>query len=91
MLKTRAVAVLITDSLISPVRARGYFGIQNPHATNILFVTFNTGEELGRLATILIGVKVGPGEFYEVLTNKNSGEIRGITTGGTVDAVVNEG
>ena len=88
--ETRPVSIALTDTLVSPVRSRNYFGIQNRHATNPIYVTFNGSEQNGRAATILNGIKVNAGEFYDI-QEANYQEIRAIATGGVVAAVVNEG
>ncbi len=95
-LETEPVAIQITDTLVSPPRSRKYFSIQNPDATNPIYVVFNgpeAGENYGRLATALNGVKVAAGEFYDITTESGaiSGEIRAIAVGGIVAAIVNEG
>lgn len=88
-LQTTPVSVLVTDTLISPVSSKSYFGFQNHDAANPVYLIFNNADQIqagGRDATAdNNGIIVLAGEFYHIETKAAiSGEVRAISTGGTV-------
>ena len=79
---TRAKTVATSDGQIAIAKNRSYIGIQNLNASNDVHI--GLGSEP---VTALSGVRVGPGEFFELRAKNNSSEIRGISITGNVNIV----
>jgi hypothetical protein len=76
--------VATTDTLVkSAANSRGYVGIQNLDAANDVHIAFG-----GQAATALNGIRIGPGEFYDILAEFNGVEIRGIAITAAVNIVI---
>jgi len=85
---SRALAIQTSNTLVSEVKgSRGYMGIQNNDATNAISVHF--GDDV---ATLLNGVIIKAGEFYEVSPGiSNISQVSAIADTGIVAAVIVEG
>jgi len=78
------VSVATTDTLVdSAVNSRNYVGIQNLDAANDVHIAFG-----GQAATALNGIRIGPGEFLDILAPFNGTEIRGIAITGAVNIIL---
>jgi len=87
-LESRALSSTTSTTEISPIKgSRGYMGIQNNDATNFISVHF--GDDA---ATLLNGVIIQAGEFYEIAPGiMNVSKVSAIADTGAVAAVIVEG
>jgi hypothetical protein len=79
--------VLVTNTAVRAASAgRVACSIQNVDATNPVYIRVD-----GQTATAAIGVKIAPGELYELPSPCSTEAINGIATGGTVSVHITEG
>lgn len=71
-LESKPLTVTTSNTLVSKKRSRGYFGIQNNDTANSISVKFGDDD-----ATLLNGILVLPGEFYEI-NRENSQQVSAI-------------
>jgi len=73
-----------STDILPPKPGRTRVGVQNLDPTNEMHVMIGTED-----ATALNAIRVGPGEFYEVVPGKSFGEpVKGIAISGAVNVVV---
>lgn len=78
---SKNVTVATSDTLVDgPKIVRSYVGIQNKDANNNVSVTFG-----GATATLLNGLIIGPGEFFDTHAPFNGTEIRAIADTGACE------
>jgi len=80
-----AKTVNTSEGQIAIAKNRSYLGFQNLDGSNDFHVHLGSDA-----ATTLNGVRVGPGEFFELKVDDNNAEIRGISITGAVNIVFME-
>lgn len=84
-LKSRVVAVQVTDTIVSPKKSRnGFLQIENKDATNPVEITFGEQD-----AVVGEGLKLVAGAVFNT-SDPGEGEIHGISTGGIVNVTVTD-
>jgi len=87
-LESRALIITTSSTEISPIKgSRGYMGVQNNDSTNFISVHFGDAA-----ATLLNGVIIQAGEFYEIAPGiMNISKVSAIADTASVATVIVEG
>jgi len=83
---SKSITIGISDQLVDgPKNSRDYVGIQNLDGSNDIFIGF--GGAVVTAGASANGVRIGPGEFFELKVPGNGSQIRGIAANAPVNIV----
>lgn len=83
---TKSITVGISDTLVDTAKnSRSYVAVQNLDPTNNVFIGYGGAEVTAGAASN--GVRIGPGEYHELLVPGNGSEVRGIAANDSINIV----